>query len=165
VQPAKRNIVVFLMVLAIVGAAAVGLRSVQSGSTAVNLTLPVEAGAKQSEVTDSQPASTQEIRIPGQQAGPAGSELLVKMTLSVLAVAVIGVAAIYVSKKLLPKIANLPGKEIRVIETAYLGARKQLHLVEVGGRRVLIAATGENITMLSDVTEISGFPAHLAEGG
>jgi flagellar biogenesis protein FliO len=152
------------MVLAMVGAAAVGLRSVQTGSTAVNLTAGVEAEPEQSGSTDSQPASPQEFPLQGQQAAPAPTELLVKMTLSVLVVAVLGAAAIYASRKLLPRIANLPGKEIRIIETTHLGPRTQLHLLEVGGRRVLIASTGDNVTMLADLTEISAFPAHLAQG-
>jgi len=81
-----------------------------------------------------------------------GRDLFFKMMLSVLLVAVLGVTAIYVSKKLLPKITNLPGKEIRIIETAHLGPRKAVHLLEIGGRRFLIGSTNENITKLVDIT-------------
>ncbi len=72
---------------------------------------------------------------------------------AVLLVAVLGAAAIYVSKKLLPKITNLPGKEVRVVETVYLGPRKAVHVLEVGSRRFLVGSTNENITKLADITD------------
>jgi flagellar biosynthetic protein FliO len=74
------------------------------------------------------------------------------MVLSVLFVVALGVAAIYVSKKLLPKITNLPGKEIRIVETAHLGPRKAVHLLEIGDRRFLVGSTNESITKLADMT-------------
>lgn len=73
-----------------------------------------------------------------------------------LFVAVLGAAAFYVSKKLLPKITNLPGKEVRVVETVYLGPRKAVHVLEVGSRRFLVGSTNENITKLADITNITG---------
>lgn len=82
-----------------------------------------------------------------------GGELFIKMMLSVLLVIGLGAAAIYVSKKLLPKITNLPGKEIRILETAYLGPRKAVHLVKIGNQRLLIGSTNESISMLADVTD------------
>ncbi len=81
-----------------------------------------------------------------------GRELFFKMMLSVLLVIALGVAAIYVSKKLLPKITNLPGKEIRIVETVHLGPRKAVHLLEIGNQRLLIGSTNENVTKLADVT-------------
>ena len=63
---------------------------------------------------------------------PQGRELFFKMMLSVLLVIVLGVAAIYASRKLLPRITNLPGKQIRILETAHLGPRKAVHLIEIG---------------------------------
>jgi flagellar biosynthetic protein FliO len=74
------------------------------------------------------------------------------MMFSVLFLVVLGVAAIYVSKKFLPKITKLPGKEIRIAETVHLGPRKAVHLLEVGERRFLIGSTNENITRLADLT-------------
>lgn len=75
-----------------------------------------------------------------------------RMMLAVLIVVVLGGAAIYVSKKVLPKIVNLPGKEIRVVETVYLGPKKAVHVLEVGHRRFLIGSTSENVTKLADIT-------------
>jgi flagellar biogenesis protein FliO len=69
---------------------------------------------------------------------------------------------VYVSKKLLPRFTNLPGRQIRVLETTHLSPRKGLHLVEVGSHRLLIASTNEKITMLADVTDSQGnFAAEL----
>lgn len=84
---------------------------------------------------------------------PGGREFFYKMLLSILVVAGLGAAVIYVSKKLLPKITNLPGKQIRVVETNHLGQRKALHLIQIGSRRLLIGSTNEAVTMLADVTE------------
>ncbi len=83
---------------------------------------------------------------------PGIRELFFKMMLSVLFLVVLGVAAIYVSKKFLPKITKLPGKEIRIAETVHLWPRKAVHLLEVGERRFLIGSTNESITRLADLT-------------
>jgi flagellar biogenesis protein FliO len=80
------------------------------------------------------------------------SELFFRLMLSVLLVAALGVAAIYASRKLLPRITNLPGKKIHIIETVHLGPRKAVHLLEIGNQRFLIGSTNENITKLADVT-------------
>jgi len=82
----------------------------------------------------------------------SSGEMFFKLMLSVLVVAVLGAAAIYASKKLLPKITNLPGKKIHIIETVHLEPRKTLHLVEIGDQRLLIGSTNESITKLADVT-------------
>jgi len=78
-------------------------------------------------------------------------ELFFKMMVSVLFLVALGAAAIYVSKRFLPKITNLPGKEIRISETVHLGQRKAVHLLEVGERRFLIGSTNDNITKLADL--------------
>jgi len=91
-------------------------------------------------------------------AGPAdvsfgGGGLFARMMLCILLVAGLGVGMLYVSKKVLPKVTNAPGKEIRVRETAYLGPRKALHLVEIGNHKLLIGSTNDSITALADVTD------------
>jgi flagellar biosynthetic protein FliO len=77
-------------------------------------------------------------------------------------VIILGVVAFYVSKKLLPRITNLPGKEVRVVETVYLGPRKAVHVLEVGSRRYLIGSTNENISKLADITEITSTFSELS---
>jgi len=78
-------------------------------------------------------------------------ELFFKMMVSLLFLVALGAAAIYVSRRFLPKITNLPGKEIRIAETVHLGPRKAVHLLEIGNRRLLIGSTNENITRLADL--------------
>jgi flagellar biosynthetic protein FliO len=73
--------------------------------------------------------------------------------ISVLLVGGLGAAAIYTSRKLLPRITNLPGKKIRIIETVHLGPRKAIHLVEIGNQQILVGSTNENIRKLADVTD------------
>jgi len=85
--------------------------------------------------------------------GLGRGELFFKMMFSVVLVLVLGAAAVYMSKKVLPRITNLPGKEIRILETAHLGPRKAVHLLRIGNQRLLIGSTNESITMLADVTE------------
>jgi flagellar biosynthetic protein FliO len=80
-------------------------------------------------------------------------ELASKTIIAVVLVVGFGAAALYASKKLLPRITGLPGKEIRIVETAHLGPRKAVHLVRIGDQRFLIGSTNERIAMLANLTE------------
>jgi len=87
------------------------------------------------------------------QTNTAGTrELFFKMMASVVLVVVLGAVAIYASKRLAGKIANLPGKKIKIIETAHLGSKKAVHLLRIGDRCLLIGSTNDNITKLADLT-------------
>lgn len=88
---------------------------------------------------------------PGLHLG--NGELFLRMMLSVGLVIALGVAALYLSRKVLPRVTHASGKEIHVLETAYLGPRKALHLVEVGNQRLLIASANDSVMMLSLVNE------------
>lgn len=96
-----------------------------------------------------------------------GEGLLSRVIFAVLLVLAMGASAIYISKKLLPRISNLGGKKIRVIETVHLGPRKTLHLVKIGSQQLLIGSTNERITKLADVTEelegLSSSETHIEE--
>jgi len=78
--------------------------------------------------------------------------LFFKMIEAIVIVVVLGAAAIYISKKFVPRITNLSGKRIEVCESVYLGQRKTVHLIKIGNMKFLIGSTNENITMLADVT-------------
>jgi flagellar biogenesis protein FliO len=80
-------------------------------------------------------------------------ELFFKTMLAIAIVGVLGVGAVFVSKKLLPKITNLSGKEIRVIETTHLGPRKAIHLIEVCNTKLLLGSTNENISTLANLSD------------
>lgn len=80
-------------------------------------------------------------------------ELFLRMMLAVGVVIVLGGVALYVSKRALPRVVHAGGKEIHLVETTYLGPRKALHLVEVGGQRLLLASTQDRVTMLAPIEE------------
>jgi flagellar biosynthetic protein FliO len=125
-----------------------GLLSAASKAASEHNSKPVlpASGQMQSADSNSQP-SYNEFGVTG------GREFFYKMLLSILVVIGLGIAVVYVSKKIMPRITNLPGKQIRIVETAHLGPRKGIHLVQVGTRRLLIASTDETITMLAEVTD------------
>jgi len=85
--------------------------------------------------------------------GLEAGELFLKMLVLVMVVLGLGIGGCYFSKKFGTKISRLSNKEVHVLETAHLGPRKVLHLVGIGQRRLLVASTNENITLLADVTE------------
>jgi len=85
--------------------------------------------------------------------GPTTGQLMRKMIIMILLVVGLGAAAIYCSKKFLPKITSMPGKELRIIETTHLGQRKAVHLLEIGNQRILIGSTNDRITLLADLTQ------------
>ena len=86
------------------------------------------------------------------------SSTLHRMTLAVLIVIVLGAAAIYGSKKILPKLSHPQGRKITIVETVHLGSRKSIHLLEVAGQQVLIGSTYDRITKLADIFSEKGFP-------
>jgi len=88
--------------------------------------------------------------------GPPTSELFSKMLIMVLVVIGLGVGAMYLSRKLGIRVRRSAGKEIQIMETAYLGPRKVVHLVKVGSKRLLIGSTNEQMTTLADVTGAFG---------
>ncbi|MHC4435829.1 MAG: flagellar biosynthetic protein FliO [Planctomycetota bacterium] len=97
----------------------------------------------------------------GLEYNAVGWELFVKAILAILFVLALFIIAIYVSKKILPKITNLPGKEIRIVETVHLGPRKAVHLLEINNRRFLIGSTNESVTKLADLgSDLMELPAN-----
>lgn len=82
-----------------------------------------------------------------------GGDFFFSMMLMIFLVIVLGAAAIYLSRKVLPRFTQLSGKRVRVVETVHLGPRKALHLLKIGNRQLLIGSTNENITRLADVTD------------
>lgn len=79
--------------------------------------------------------------------------MFMKMMLAVFIVLLLGIAAVYTSKKLGSRIANAPGKEVRMLETLYLGSRKSIHLIKIGNRRIVIGCTTDRITKLAEMPD------------
>ncbi len=87
---------------------------------------------------------------------PSGGDttgMMWQMLASVLGILVIGVLAIVVIKKLLPRLARSGGKRISVLETAHLGPGKHIHLLQVGVRKVLVGSSRDGVTKIGDVTD------------
>ncbi len=80
-------------------------------------------------------------------------ELFYKMMASVILIVILGGAAMYVSKKFLPKITSRADKNIRILETVHFGPRKTVYLLKAGEKKLLIGSAGDSIAMLADVTE------------
>lgn len=134
----KKKIVVSLVAIVLCGIALLG-RSSRS----------VKAEPQKPLVDNTTPLFAKE---PNLLTKPNTQELFFKMMFAVLLVIALGAAAIYTSKKLLPKITNQPTREIHIIETTHLGPRKAVHLLKIGNQRLLIGSTGETITKLADIT-------------
>lgn len=143
----KKKIVAFVAAAALAGGALVPCLA------QLHATDPAKTSIGNSAMFANEPSASPK---PADDTGT--QELFFKMMQAVLLVVVLGVAAIYFTKKFLPKITNLSGKKICVSETVSLGPRKTLHLLEIGGRQLLIGSTNENITMLSDVTQALNKP-------
>lgn len=79
-------------------------------------------------------------------AGPS----IYRVMLSLMLVAGLAFGAMYLSKRVLPKVSGMAGKRVKVVETVSLGSRRALHLVAVGGREILIASTQTTVTRLAD---------------
>jgi flagellar biogenesis protein FliO len=114
-------------------------------------------------------ASTPTSRPWGSRQGfPGGGEttgIAWQMLAATLVILFIGVVAIVVVKKLLPRLAKSRGRRISVLETAYLGPHKSVHLLQVGDRKVLVGSSRDSVVKLGDVTAaFAGDYAEVARG-
>ncbi len=82
--------------------------------------------------------------------------LFAQSLVAVLVILVLGGAAIFVVKRLLPRLGVSHGRRINVLETVYLGTRKSLHLVQVADRTLLVGDTRERLGLLADLTGSAG---------
>jgi len=94
-------------------------------------------------------------------ADQAPGSLVWQMLATTLVILVLGGLAIFLVKRVLPKIARTTGRRISVLETAYLGPRRAVHLLQVGSRKLLVASSPEGVRKLDDVT--GAFGADYAE--
>jgi len=114
----------------------------------------------------SQPGSQKEVGQAGPPASDGSQSLglrddygmegpVVKILVYTFVVLVLGVAAILFLKKVLPRlgVSKPGGRNVSVVETAYLGPRKSVHLLAVGSRRILVGSSRDTLTMLADVTD------------
>jgi flagellar biogenesis protein FliO len=153
VHPKKR--IVFLCLLLLAGGGWIAVAARQTGTDAGQEMAKGAANSSAPGRTAAAPPAFS--NDPGPSSGPSlrldNGELFFKMMLSVGLVLGLGGAALYLSRKVLPRMTQRTGKEIHILETACLGPRKALHLVEVGGQRLLIASASDHVTMLTTVNE------------
>ncbi len=76
-----------------------------------------------------------------------------QMVSSVLVVLMLGVACWVLLKKVMPKMRPGAARNITVVETAFLGPGKSVHIVKVGREKYLLGATKEGLSMLARVTD------------
>lgn len=82
----------------------------------------------------------------------ATSDIFWRMMVAILIVAALGIVLYYVSKKFGAKVSSFqPGRRIQIVETAYLGSRKAIHLVKVDDKKILIATTQTTITPIAEL--------------
>jgi len=74
----------------------------------------------------------------------------------VVIIAVLGVGGLWMVRKYGPRIQQRRGRHISVMETACLGPNKNIHLLRVGNRDLLVSSTREHVSMLADVTGAVG---------
>ncbi len=146
----QRKKIGFLCLLLLAGGGWIAVTSRQTGAAAGQAT--ENRTADSSALRDSTFSSASDLS-SSPSLGLGNGELFFKMMLSVGLVLGLGGAALYLSKRVLPRVTQRDGKEIHILETACLGPRKALHLVEVGGQRLLIASTSDHVTMLTTVNE------------
>jgi len=153
----KKKIVAFLVAAAL-GSGVLAICSAQSAPAGQarplfnNSSAPFANDPNFSAASPAPLSATPDGKGGGSANNPGTRELFFRMMLSVLLVVVLGAAVIYISKKFLPRITNLPGKKMHIIETAHLGPHKAVHLLKIGNQQLLIGSTSQNITKLADIT-------------
>jgi|GEM_PF-2142705 len=138
----KKRIVVCLLTITLCSGATF-VYSVQSGANESTQPLSDNSGSPNDDPPN---------RAVWSDDNPVAGGLFFRMILMVLLVVVLGVAAVYLSKTLLPRFTRLSDKRIQVCGTVHLGPRKALHLIKIGQQTLLIGCTNENIATLADVT-------------
>jgi flagellar biogenesis protein FliO len=87
-----------------------------------------------------------------------GAGILWQMLASVVVVLALGVIALWMVRKVLPRMGRPVGKAktVRVLETTAVGPRRSVHLLQVGGKKILIGDSPSGVVMLAEVTGAYG---------
>jgi len=141
----------------------------QSQPTTAALTTTSAPAEAQEEVSPRLPSGQKELNLkdgPDRQIPFSPKGVMWQLLSSVLVIAVMGVGAYLVIKKLLPRLGKSVGKKhIRVLETTYLGPHKTVHLLQVGARKYLVASSRDGVSMLTEVsTAFQGAPEENTSG-
>lgn len=117
----------------------------------------------------SQPASTGDVKVTSKPSnwgkfsrhtGVFGDDglggRLWRMIGIIVVIAVLGVGGLWMARRYGPRIHQRRGRHILVVETASLGPNKNIHLLRVGKKELLVSSTREHVSMLADVTGAVG---------
>jgi flagellar biogenesis protein FliO len=80
---------------------------------------------------------------------------LLKMLVYSVLILVLGGVAIFVVKRVLPRVGVAPGpsRRVQVLETAHISPRKSVVAVRAGSRMLLLASTRDELRLLADITD------------
>ena len=130
--------------------------------TAVGACRAAETTTRPTTGPATRPASVGYYALPDNGGGDL-TGLMWQMLAAALVVLAVGALALFVVKRILPRIRYASHKRISVLETAYLGSRKAVHLLQVGSVKLLVASSPEGVVRLDDVTgAFSSEYAHVA---
>lgn len=78
--------------------------------------------------------------------------VLGRMLAYAVVILVLGTAAVFVTKRYLPRVRSASGRGIRMVNSVYLGPRKQVHVLQVGSQRFLVASCRDNVSLVSELS-------------
>jgi flagellar biogenesis protein FliO len=104
-------------------------------------------------ISAGEPAYTQNI---GQNAGLqtykySSGDIYFRLLFAVFIVAAMGFGVYWMSRHFAYKSRGGKAGRIEILETAYLAARKTLHIVKIGNRTFLIGSTNDSIRSLAEL--------------
>jgi flagellar biosynthetic protein FliO len=84
---------------------------------------------------------------------PKQTDLFRQFATAIGFVAVLGIGAYYVSRRWGPRWNPARGRHLRIIESIGLGPHRQIHLLEVDGRRLVVGSTAQAIGLIAEVSK------------
>ena len=84
---------------------------------------------------------------------PKQTDLFRQFATAIGFVAVLGAGAFYVSRRLGPRWNPARGRHLRIVESIGLGPHRQIHLLEVDGRRLVVGSTAQTIGLIAEVSQ------------
>lgn len=84
------------------------------------------------------------------------SDKLRQMLAMIVVITILGGICWVVCKKFMPRLkgpAGVKGRAVKILETTYIAPRQPVHLLQVGGKKLLIAGGRDGLKMLADVTD------------
>jgi flagellar biosynthetic protein FliO len=84
---------------------------------------------------------------------PKQTDLFRQFATAIGFVVVLGIGAFYASRRLGPRWNPTRGRHLRIIESIGLGPHRQIHLLEVDGRRLVVGSTAQAIGLIAEIGE------------